>query len=239
MRLQIDSTWTMVGFGLVLGSMILSWVVALALGGFKVGHLEKRITIQVGVEQWAAFLETIHRRLAELGFRHGDAEGVFIQDGSVLGDVTTFTHAKTRKQFEIISHENGTQVTAEISLRYLEFIASDSGESAYRDAVLDYVSGNKNDMKVVPNQSFGALSCFTGGIVACLAVMILKLIQFKILLPPIIMLTAAEVSAGVMGIIAIRRRRDEITGLWLALSGIGLCALATLAALVLQVLEYF
>lgn len=228
--------WAVVGFGLVFGSMALAWIAAIVLGGFKIGSLERRVEYRMTHDEYAPFWERMRQRLTQIGFVPGPEEGVFGQSGAQFGDMSSFTHAKTKKELRATAFDNGQGITVEISLRYLDPIVGDTGESAYRDSVLDFISGTSDGMKTVTNRSYGALSSFIGGIVACLALVVMKLIGYTHVLPPILMLTIAEVVTAIMAILAIRSKPGELTGLWLAIAGIGLSALATLAAVAFEVM---
>jgi hypothetical protein len=221
------------GFGLVLASIILSWIAAIVLGGFRIGSLERRVAHSVGRDRYDTFWNTIQQRLTELGFRPGGADGVYVQSGGEFGNMETFTHAKTKKELRVTSHDDAGTITVELSLRYLDPILGDSGESAYRDAVLDYVSGQRDTMQIVPNLSFGALSGFIGGLVACAAVFILKSIDFKPVVPPILVLTVSEIGIAILALVSIRRKPRELKGGWLAVAGIALSLAATVGAIIL------
>ncbi|MEK7781573.1 MAG: hypothetical protein AAB370_08765 [Verrucomicrobiota bacterium] len=226
--------WLLVGFGLVIGSMVLSWVAAIVLGGFKFGSLERRVAHQIAREEYAAFWERMCQRLLQLGFTSGPQQGIFLQGGSEFGNMSSFTHAKTKKELRATAYDNGAGVTVELSLRYLDPIVGDSGETAYRDNVLDFVSGNIAEMRVVPNRSFGAVNSFIGGSVACVSLVIMNLIGFQPILPAICMVAITYMVMAIIAIVAIRSKPGELTGLWLAIAGIGLGLLAIIGAVGLQ-----
>lgn len=231
--------WLLVGFGLVLGSLALSWVTAIILGGCKIGSLERRVAHQMTREEYAAFWERMRQRLLQLGFVPGSQEGVFRQGGAEFGNMASFTHAKTKKEFRATAYENGAGVTVEFSLRYLDPIVGDSGESAYRDRVLDFVAGLSDEMQVISNRSYAALCSVVGGIVACGGLVVMKWVGFQPVLPAILMVGLTNVATAVMAIIAIRMKPGELTGLWLAVAGIGLGLLAISGAVVVEVLAAF
>jgi hypothetical protein len=237
MNLFSGPKWILVGLGLVMGSMFLSWLVAIAVGGFKLGSLERSVQHRMRREEYAAFWERMRQRLLQIGFVPGAQDGVFTQGGAQFGNMATYTHAKTKKEFRARATDNGEGITVELSLRYLDPIVGDTGECAYRDMVLDYASGVIEQMGVVSNRSFGALSCFVGGIVAILAVAVMKLADFSPVLPPILTFTVAEIVTAILAIVAIRSKPRELTGLWLAITGIGLSLLAIVVALVVEVLK--
>jgi hypothetical protein len=228
-----ESRWILIGFGLVIGNILLSWLAAMVVGGFKFGSLERRVAHSIPREQYGAFLETLQQRLAELGFLAGAGEGIFVQGGAATGNLASFTHAKTRKELRVQGRDEGGAITMELSLRYLDPIAGDSGESAYRDAVLDYVSGRTDVMQVVPNRSYSAVSSFVGGVLACAAMLVLKFNGYRPVTPPILMFAITEVGMAVLALNSIRQKPRELTGRWMAVAGIGLSVLAVVGAMVL------
>jgi len=228
-----EARWVAIGFGLVIGNIILSWLAAMVVSGFKFGSLERRVAHSVPREQYDAFWNTLQQRLAELGFQAGAGEGMFVQGGAEIGDLAAFTHAKTRKELRVQGCDEGGAITMELSLRYLDPIVGDSGESAYRDAVLDYVSGRTDVMQVVPNRSYSALSSFLGGVLACAAMLVLKFNGYRPVTPPILMFAITEAGMAVLALNAIRQKPRELTGRWLAAAGIGLSVLAVVGAILL------
>jgi len=226
----------LLGFGLVLGNILLAWIGAIVIGGFKIGSLERKVRHEISHADYAAFWERMARRLVQLGFRALPATGVFRQGGAEFMDMTTFTHARTKKEFRATPMDNGTGITIELSLRYLDPIVGDTGESAYRDSVLDFVAGITDTMQVVPNRSHGAFSALMGGILACAALLGFYLTGFLPVLPPILMVTGADVVVAIMAIVAIRSKPKELTGLWLAIIGIVLSVVATGGAIALELM---
>lgn len=230
---SLNPKWLLVGFGLVMASMILSWLAAIVLGGFKFGSLERRVAHQIAREEYAAFWERMRQRLVQIGFTPGPQPGIFLQGGSEFGNMSSFTHAKTKKELRATAYDNGAGVTVELSLRYLDPIVGDSGETAYRDNVLDFVSGNIDEMQVVPNRSLGAITSFVGGSVACVSLVVMNQIGFQPIAPAICMVAFTYISTAIIAIVAIRSKPVEMTGLWLAIAGIGLCLLAIFGAFLL------
>jgi hypothetical protein len=228
-----DTRWVAIGFGLVIGNIILSWVAAIVVGGFKIGSLERRIAHSVPRDQYDAFWNTMQQRLAELGFQPGSGAGVFVQGGAGIDTLAAFTHARTKKELRAQGYDAGEAITMELSLRYLDPIVGDSGEAAYRDAVLDYVSGQSGAMQVVPNRSYSALSSFMGGVVACAAMLVLKFSGYRPVTPPILMFAVTEAGMALMALNAIRQKPRELTGRWLAVAGISLSLLAVVGAMLL------
>jgi hypothetical protein len=225
-----------IGFALVIANMVLSWITAMVVGGFKVGSLERRVAFEVPQGDLAPFLDRFHWRIAELGFRPENVPGHFVQGGVEFHVLGGYTHAKTRKQLTIGLRDDGQpMVFVEMVLRYLDPILGDSGESAYRDAVLDYVSGLADAMRLVPNTSFSALSSLVGGVMAWVALLGLRAIHFEPLWLPIMVLGLTEISAGAMAIVGIRQKSREMTGTGLALGGIVVSVAAILAASALSI----
>ncbi len=228
-----ENRWMAIGLGLVIGSILLSWLAAMVLGGFKFGKLERRVAHSIPREQYDAFWNTLRARLAELGFEAIDGERVYVQGGARFSDVATQTHAKSMKELRVQGSDDGAAITVELSLRYLDPIVGDSGESAYRDAVLDYVSGQTGVMQVVPNRSYSALSSFVGGVLACAAMLVLKFTGYRPVTPPILLVAITEAGMAILALITIRRKPRELTGQWLAVAAIALSVLAVLGAMVL------
>jgi hypothetical protein len=215
------------GIGLVIASQVAAWLVGLVRGGFKVGRLAKTIELSVGKDQLPAFVETAHRRLEELGFRPGESAGQFIQSGAVPGVLASFTHAKTKKALTLkVSDGAATEARVGLTLLYLDPILGDTGESAYRDAVLAYVSGQAQTMITVVNSSFAAFSCLTGGLLAWVAVLYLKAAGYHPLWMPLTIVAITDILTGFMAIQAIARRPSELTGTREAILGMILAATA-------------
>lgn len=223
-----------VGFGLVFASLISSWIVGAVSGGFKFGCLARQIELVLPNANLPGFMERSHRRATELGFTPDEVsgEGNFLQGGTGAG-FGVFTHARTLKRLQSRVDSGGAQAKVTLHLSYLDPIVADTGESAYRDAVLDYLSGRADTMRVVPNRSFGAINSLVGGIYAWLALKVLSLIRFEPLLTPLLMLTVANFGIGIVAIAAIRRKPGELTGQGLALAGIAANVSATVFAVFL------
>ena len=216
------------GIGLVIASQVAAWAFALARGGFKVGRLARSLQLPVSSSQLPGFLDTAHRRLEELGFQRGESEGQFTQSGAVPGVLASFTHAKTKKALTLTVRDGeAREPRVELTLLYLDPILGDTGESAYRDAVLAYVSGQADSMATVTNCSFAAFSGLTGGIIAWASVLCLKAAGYHPLWIPLTIVAITNVITGFMAIYAIARKPRELTGTWEAILGM---ILATTAA---------
>jgi hypothetical protein len=86
-------------------------------------------------------------------------------------------------------------------------------------------------MVTVPNSSFAAFSCLTGGIIAWAAVLYLKAAGYHPLWMPLTIVAITNVITGFMAIYAIIRRPGELTGTWQAIIGIILAAAAAAYAI--------
>ena len=226
------------GMMLVVVGIVVSWIVAIVIGGFKFGSLLKRISIGVAQAELPAFLERLNQRLAELGFQAEDGDGRYRQGGATTEGIPSFTHARTKKQMIVtVTGERQPEATVELSLRYLDPVVGDSGESAYRDAVLEYVSGQADEMRVVPNRSFMALSCLVGGAFSWIAFFYLLGIHFNPLWWPILVLGLTELAIGVLAILSIKRKPAELTGTRAAIVGMSLSAAVLITAGVMHLLK--
>jgi len=220
------------GIVLVIAGQIAAWLFGLVRGGFKVGRLARTIELPANKTRLPELLNTAHRRLEELGFAPGASAGQFIQTGTIPGVLTSFTHAKTKKSLTLTVHDDDAQTArVEMTLLYLDPILGDTGESAYRDAVLAYVSGQADSMTTVANSSFAAFTCLTGGIIAWLAVLYLKAMGYHPLWMPLTIVGITNVLTGFMAIYAIARKPAELTGMREAIIGILLAAAAAAYAI--------
>jgi hypothetical protein len=229
---------SLIGFGLVVATIVLSWITAMVVGGFKIGSLERRVAFEVPQGDLSRFLDRFHHRVAELGFRPENIPGHFQQGGVEFNLLGGYTHAKTKKQLTIgVRNDGQPNVFVEMVLRYLDPILGDSGESAYRDAVLDYVSGMADTMQLVPNTSFSALSCLVGGVMSWVALLTLHAIHFQPLWWPVLILAATEVTTGITAIIGIRLKSREMKGTGLAIAGTVISVLAILVSAALSIVK--
>ena len=220
------------GIVLVIAGQIAAWLISLVRGGFKVGRLARTLEVSLSQSQLPDFLDTAHRRLEELQFRPAETGGQFIQSGAAQGVLTSFTHAKTKKTLTLtVRDREAEQTRVELTLLYLDPVVGDTGESAYRDAVLAYVSGQADAMAMVPNSSFAALSCLTGGIVAWAAVIYLKAAGYHPLWMPPTIVAITVVITGFMAIYAIARRLGELAGTRAAIISMILAAAAAAYAI--------
>ena len=214
---------------LVAVPIVVAMGIGFALGGCRCGRLQKGIELMVEKERVPMFLEKLAARLAELGFRPGNNANEHLQGGrsGVPVDATQFTHANTLKQLSVVIQVDGTgNCQASLGLGYLNPIVMDTGESAYRDAVLNYVSSQSDSMSVVPNRSFFAFTSLVGGLFAWISLVVLRALHYQPLKDVMIPNTMAFLVIGVLAVIGIVRKPRELTGLWLAIIGIVSSAVA-------------
>jgi hypothetical protein len=209
------------------GVLVIALGSTIVLGGFRVGYLKKSLELAMSKEDAVPFWENMERRLEELGFKKAE-EGRYLQGGAQFGNPGSFTHSRTRKELVVrFSEYAPDQLTLAITLAFLRPIGADTGESAYRDAVLDYVTGKTDRMVLVPNRNLLALNSLSGGILACvLAVFVVALKRWSFW-PALLVLTITEMMLGLLGLWAALYRPTEITGKSVAAAGICLSLSAT------------
>ena len=224
-----------VGIGLVVCAQVLSIVVALVLGGFRCGRLKRILEVEVSAMSKASFLETLRSRITELGFVKGKMEWQFIQAGAAMGSPSSFTHAGTKKMLTVAPEEHG--VLVKLAIKYLDLIVCDTGECAYRDAVLDYLAGHTDSMQVVPNRSHMVVTAFYGSLLTLAAV--ISLIRLDVAAPAIVVMVSINVSVNVglaiIGWLAIWRQPGRIVGNQEAVSAL----VVSLASAALTAWRYF
>jgi hypothetical protein len=213
------------GIQLVLVVQVITLAVSIVLGGFRVGSLKRTIQMTLSKSDLDPFWTRLHQRLAELGFVAGRGEGQFVQGGPHRSGLAT--HAKTQKAFSVEFQETAPeQLTATLTLLYLDPILADTGESAYRDGLLNYVSGGTDRMVVVPNRSLLAMNSLIGGAIACLLAVITVFVLHGRFMPMIQTLSITEALVGVVALVFIVIKPKEITGRWIAVAGISMSMLA-------------
>jgi hypothetical protein len=203
------------------GVLVIALGSSIVLGGFRVGYLKKSLELAMPTEDAASFWENMQRRLGELGFKKAEQEGRYLQGGTQFGNPVSFTHSRTRKELTVRFRESGPgQLTVTVALAFLRPIGADTGESAYRDAVLDYVTGKTDHMVLVANRNLMALNSLAGGILACiLAVFVVALKRWSFW-PALLVLTITEMVLGLLGLWAALYRPAEISGKSVAAAGI-------------------
>ena len=203
------------------GVLVIALGSSIVLGGFRVGYLKKSLELAMPKEDAASFWENMERRLDELGFKKAEQEGRYLQGSAQFGNPGSFTHSRTRKVLTVRFRESEPgQLTVTVTLAFLRPIGADTGESAYRDAVLDYVTGKTDCMSLVPNRNLLALNSLAGGILACiLAVFVVALKRWSFW-PALLVLTITEMVLGLLGLWAALYRPAEISGKSIAAAGI-------------------
>ena len=115
-----------------------------------------------------------------------------------------------------------------LTLAYLDPIVGDTGESAYRDAVLAYVSERANEMPVVPNRSNLAFTALWGSLLTLLATLVMVKLELAVatMAPAVGIPAFVNAGAAVIALIPILRKPGQITGAREAIAAI----LASVAA---------
>ena len=223
--------------GLVLIGIVLAWIVGFVLGGGKFGKFLRRIEVTVDNSQLADFHNRMRQRLAELGFNATDISGQYLQS-NVNQNPGAYVHAGTSKVLTVASDAPGDSHTKVcLSLEYADWIVADTGEGSYRDAVLDYLSGNSDEMKVVPNRSFMAVCSLTGGIIGWIVLFALPLMGWQKPFVPVLVVSITFVTIGVIAGVSILRKRGQATGMPWALTGIIISSLAIVADVLMNVIS--
>jgi hypothetical protein len=222
---------------LVVVGMVLGIVLNIIFGGFKIGKLLRRLEVAVTHEQFPTFLARMNQRLAELGFQADGAAGPYSQRGQTIGVPTSHTHAKAPKVLEFTADQSDPQkVKVSLLVRFKELIVGDTGESAYADAVLRYVSNESDSMKLVANRSFMAFCSLVLGVWAWIVMAGLKIFQVEPFVPTMITLTVTPILTSVIAIITIALKPAELRGIWLAVIGMVVSMAAFAASVVVAML---
>jgi hypothetical protein len=206
--------------------------IGIVRGGFKCGELKRTVEFKLNRNALGATWAQMHGRLMELGFADADENGRYLQSGGTSGDPGNFTHARTAKELAVSFQDTGAEINASLTLRYLTFIVFDSGESAYRDALLNYVSGQVDRMLVVPNLSLLAMTCLTSGALAVPVVVFIHVSGFRDLLGVAMVTPVTSILVGLTALFFIWQKPREISGKSLVFTGIALSAAALVMAFV-------
>ena len=235
MQLPADLVNQAFMFGLVISSIVIAWFIGAALGGWQFGDFLRRIEIITAQAQLPHFNEHLQRRLTELGFTPTGNPGEFHQGGAHFEDVGAFTHAKTPKLLTFtMDPSNPSEIKIHLALRYENTIVADTGEGAYRDAVLDYISGKTDSMTIIPNRSFLAVCALVGGVLAWVTILGCKAVGFGGYFQPVLVLGLTYFCLGLFAIASIVRKAGQATGLPWAIIGVIANASAIIAAVVLK-----
>jgi len=211
----------LLGFALVMFANIAAILVRrLTASGSAISHLDRTIELPLEAGEVEARKELIGQRLAALGFSPANEPGNFIQGGRDMGEMVSASHARTRKLLNLAYTTSAAgQVVVSITLRYLGLIVVDTGESAYRDAVLDFISGKSKEMVIIPNESLMAVNSLVGGIFACATALVLILTNQLGLWSSLLVLGITEFATGLIALFSISQKPVEITGRGKAIAG--------------------
>ena len=157
------------GFGLVALSVILAIIAKQIQAGLSAfGHLRKTVELSVNPSKPGFLPQRFSPAPRLAGFQPVDDGVDFIQGSSDLAEFGAASHASTKKLLTLHLKDSGPDnFIASVTLRYLGLVVVDTGESAYRDAILDFVSGKTDRMVAVPTESLLALNSLVGGLIAC------------------------------------------------------------------------
>lgn len=226
-------------FGLTIGSIVIAWFISVALGGWRFGDFLRRIEIVTVQAQLPLFSERLKHRLTGLGFTPTGNSGEFLQGGANVEDVGAFTHAKTPKFLTVtMDIANPAEIKIQLALRYQDMIVADTGEGAYRDAILDYISGKTDTMTVIPNRSFLAVCALVGGVLAWVTILGCKAVGYGGYFQPAFVLGVTYFSLGLFAIVSIVRKAGLATGLPWAIMGVVANAAAIIAVIGLKALSH-
>lgn len=209
------------GFGLVMFTQLVSLVARQIHSGRPgFGHLQRTIEVPIEKTNEEFFLKLFRQRLTALGFQPLDNDRSFVQGGVDIAALGSAVHAKKKKTLALQTRDSGPgQALVSMTVRYANPIVIDTGESAYRDALLDFVSGKSDHMATVPNESLMALNSFTGGIIAWIFGAILIATNRLGFWPALPILAVTEFAAGLLAIFSISQKPAEFTGRWKAVIG--------------------
>jgi hypothetical protein len=220
-----------------LGLVMLTQVIALAVlhwrsGGRMPGHLERSAALKLPQAKLDDFMAQFHERLRELGFQRGGDELEFLQYDPPMGDLGAFPHSQKKKKLTARFDEvNAETVSASFTVRYEEFIVVDTGETAYAAELLNFVSGQAETMRKVPNQSLTAWNSFLGGLLACAMAGILIATRDRMLWVAIGILGVTEFAVGLAALGGMWLKPGEVVGCGKAVIGIILSLLAVAASI--------
>jgi hypothetical protein len=222
---------------LVLMGLCLTLMIMIVAGGFKLGRLKRRLELIVAHEQFPMVLARMNQRLTDLGFQAEGASGPYRQGKYTVGGSVAQTHARTTKVLEFTADQsNPRQVKLQLLLRFEEFIIGDSGETAYADAVLKFISNESDTMELVPNTSPMAFCSVVLAVWAWVVMIGLRVFRIEPFTPTMITLTLTSIFMSVIAIIIIALKPAELRGIWLAIVGMIVSMLALGASVIVGLL---
>jgi hypothetical protein len=212
----------LLGFGLVMLSVVLAILIKqIQSGCLGLSHLSKSVEVPIDRVNLDFHKKFFRERLASLGFKPEDADGQFVQGGADLEGFGAGAHAKTKKLLTVAFRDaESERMVGTLTLRYAHVVGVDEGESAYCDAVLDFVSGKTDEMANVPRHSIMALNSLIGGVMSFILAVALVASDELGLWIAIPMLGITEFGSGLLALYSISRKPAEISGRWKAVAGI-------------------
>jgi hypothetical protein len=100
--------------------------------------------------------------------------------------------------------------------------------------VLDYLTGQKDAMVLVPNRSYAAVCTLVGSVIGWLTLAAMVSLKMNYL-PTVIPVGLTYLAVGTLSIIILVNKRGEVTGMPLAISGTVMSFLLLLTAVILKV----
>lgn len=206
---------------LVLIGLALAYASLLVSGGFKIGRLKLQLELKVGHDQFPSFLARMNHRLVELGFQAASPSGPYRQGAYTVGSAVVPTHANTTKVLEFSADQSHPQAVKVVLLvRFEETIFGDSGETAYADAVLKYITNESDAMRLVPNTHLMAVFSLVFAVWEWVAMAGLVFFRIEPFVHSLMTLTACSTGVGLVAIVSIMLKPAELRGVWLAFLGI-------------------
>ena len=212
----------LLGLGLVALSLLAAIVAnQIQTGGEWFSHLSRTVKVPFDKLNTEFQRELFLKRLSSLGFQRAGSGDEFLQGGGPLINAGAASHAATKKMLTLRFEETEPgKMVAVITCRYLGVVAVDSGEATYRDAVLDYVTGQTDEMKLVPAPNLLAMNSLIGGLLACIVAAVLVISDQLSLWVAILTLGVTELGTGLLAAYFISQKPKEISGRGKAVWGV-------------------
>ena len=212
----------LLGLGLVALSLLAAIVAnQIQTGGEWFSHLSRTVKMPLDKLNVEFQRELFFKRLGTLGFERAGSADDFVQGGAQLMSVGAASHASTKKMLTLrFEDTEPDKAVALITLRYLALVAVDSGEAAYRDAVLDYVTGRTDEMRLVRAPNLLAMNSLIGGLLACAVAAVFVISDQLSLWVAIPTLGITELGTGLLAIYFITQKPKEISGSGKAVAGV-------------------
>jgi hypothetical protein len=212
----------LLGLGLVALSLLAAIVAnQIQTGGAWFSNLSRTVKFPLDKMNIDFQRQLFLKRLAALGFERAGSGDDFIQGGPQLMSVGAASHAATKKMLTLrFEDTEPDKAVAVIALHYLALVAVDSGEAAYRDAVLDYVTGRADEMRLVRAPNLLAMNSLIGGLLACAVAAVLVISDQLGLWVAIPTLGITELGTGLLALYFIGLKPKEISGAGKAVAGV-------------------